>query len=140
MNLGKSASGCNNAGENAGVLYHEWGHGLDQNDGGGYDIPTEGYADVNSLVLTHSSCIGRGWLVSSFCGPAGDRCLTCRGANDADWNARTSRTPATPANWVAAFCPPPNGTPSPCGYEQHCEGNLVDQVIWDLAGRSPRRG
>jgi hypothetical protein len=38
-------------------------------------------------------------------------------------------------NWVAAFCPPFIGSPAPCGYEQHCEGNLVGQVIWDLAAR-----
>jgi hypothetical protein len=134
INLARSGNGCTNMGESAGVLYHEWGHGLDQNDGGDYDVPTEGYADVNSLVLTHSSCIGR-YRVATFCGPAGDPCLTCQGANDDDWNARTSHTPATPVNWVAAFCPPFVGTPAPCGYEQHCEGNLVGQVIWDLAVR-----
>jgi hypothetical protein len=30
--LGTSGTVCSNAAESAGVLYHEWGHGLDQND------------------------------------------------------------------------------------------------------------
>ena len=37
VNFFKSGGGCNNTGEIAAVFLHEWGHGLDQNDGGGTD-------------------------------------------------------------------------------------------------------
>src|SRR5215831_18661614 len=34
LNMYRAGGGCSNTGELAGVLTHEWGHGLDQNDGG----------------------------------------------------------------------------------------------------------
>jgi hypothetical protein len=120
-------------GENAGVLYHEWGHGLDQNDGGDYDSPAEGYADVNSVVLTRDSCVGRGYGDTHVCFPPGDPCLTCTSNTELDWNARASHTPATPA-WVAAFCGQ-TALGGPCGFLDLCESNLVGQTIWDLATR-----
>jgi hypothetical protein len=67
------------------VFLHEWGHGLDQNDGGGYDNPSEAYADVTSFLVTHQSCIGRGFT-SSNCTGNGNACLNCTGVRDQDWD------------------------------------------------------
>ena len=36
INMHQGSTGCTNTGENHGILIHEWGHGYDQNDGGGY--------------------------------------------------------------------------------------------------------
>uniref|UniRef100_UPI00325FA66F hypothetical protein n=1 Tax=Sphingomonas sp. TaxID=28214 RepID=UPI00325FA66F len=62
VNFYKSGGGCNNTGEIAGVFLHEWGHGLDQNDGGGFDNPSEAYADVTSImgpVTKRAVCVRR---------------------------------------------------------------------------------
>src|SRR5262249_42327008 len=40
VNFFKSGGGCANTGEIAGVFLHEWGHGLDENDGGDFDNPS----------------------------------------------------------------------------------------------------
>jgi len=132
VNFYKSGSGCNNTGEIAGVSLHEWGHGLDQNDGGGYDNPSEAYADVVAIMATHVSCMGRGFRQSGNCGGYGDTCLNCSGVRDLDWDKRASRTPATPANFVATRCSSGGG---PCGRAVHCEGYVAGQTMWDLAVR-----
>jgi len=60
VNFFKSGGGCNNTGEIAAVFLHEWGHGLDQNDGGGFDSPSEAYGDITSLILSPSSAVANG--------------------------------------------------------------------------------
>src|SRR5262249_42036323 len=105
VNFYKSGGGCNNTGEIAGVFLREWGHGLDQNDGGGYDVPSEAYADVTSLLLTHQSCIGRGFHPLSLCGGYGNACITCTGVREVDWDQRANHTPSTPAGFVSSNCP-----------------------------------
>ena len=125
-----AASGCRNTGEIAGVFLHEWGHGLDQNDGGGYDNPSEAYADITSFLLTHSSCIGRGFSTSN-CTGYGNACRSCTGVRDQDWAQRNAGAPQTPSNWPAS-CPAGTG---PCGREAHCEAYLAGETLWDLAVR-----
>lgn len=50
---------CNNTGEIADVVYHEWGHGLDQATGGIDDYPfSEGIGDVTSMLITGSPLVG----------------------------------------------------------------------------------
>jgi len=132
VNFFKSGGGCNNTGEIAGVFLHEWGHGLDNNDGGGYDDPTESYADITALMSTHVSCVGRGFYQSGNCGGYGDACLNCTGIRDQDWNMHASHTPATPAGFVQSNC---GGGDSPCGREQHCETYVAAEALWDLAVR-----
>jgi hypothetical protein len=136
--FGWTADPCNNGGANVGNIYHEWGHGLDQNDGGNYDVPTEGYADVVAILQTRDSCVFRGLSLPSLgpCGPSGNACVTsCFGGRDLDWNAHALHTPSTATNWVVPFCELSPGFPAPCGYEQHCEGQLVGETFWDLATR-----
>jgi hypothetical protein len=132
VNFFKSGGGCNNSGEIAGVFLHEWGHGLDANDGGSYDNPTEAYADITALVSTHVSCVGRGFYQSGNCSGYGDACLNCTGIRDQDWNAHASHTPATPQGFATNDCP---GGDGPCGKEQHCEAYVSAEAIFDLATR-----
>lgn len=133
VNFFKSGGGCNNTAELAGVTLHEWGHGLDQNDGGDFDSPAEGYADIVAIMQTHASCIGRGFRQFGNCGGYGDACLSCSGVREQDWDAHASHTPATPANFVQVRCP--GGGGGPCGRADHCEGHVGAQTLWDLAVR-----
>jgi len=132
VNFYKSGGGCNNTGEIAGVFLHEWGHGLDNFDGGGYDNPSEAYADITAFMSTHVSCVGRGFFQSGNCGGYGDACLNCTGIRDDDWNAHASHQPHTPANFLQPNC---GGGGGPCGREVHCEGYVSAEALWDLAVR-----
>lgn len=50
---------CNNTGEIADVVYHEWGHGLDDNTGGIADGAfSEGIGDIVSMLITNSPQLG----------------------------------------------------------------------------------
>src|SRR5438093_7526897 len=132
LNMYKSGGGCNNTGEIAGVVQHEWGHGLDSNDGGGYDDPTEAYADITEFMADHTSCIGRGFWQSQQCGGYGNPCLNCTGIRDQDWDQRQNHAPSTPAGFIQNNC---GGGDGPCGGEQHCEGYVSAEAMWDLAAR-----
>ena len=131
VNFFKSGGGCANTGELAGAFLHEWGHGLDENDGGGFDIPSEAYADVTAFMSTHVSCIGRGFIPMN-CSGYGDTCLSCTGVRDQDWAAHESNTPATPAGFVTTYCEIGSGA---CGREAHCESHVGAETLWDLAVR-----
>jgi subtilisin-like proprotein convertase family protein len=131
LNFFHSGGGCANTGEIAGVFLHEWGHGLDQNDGGGTDNPGEAYGDTMALMSTHVSCIGRGFEPGVNCGGYGNACLNCTGIRDQDWDKRNNHTPSTPAGFISTCS---SGT-GPCGKEVHCEGYLAAETMWDLANR-----
>ncbi|RMG45693.1 MAG: hypothetical protein D6718_06775 [Acidobacteria bacterium] len=132
VNMYREGGGCSNTGTNMGVLVHEWGHGMDENDGGGYDNPSEGYADVTNILESHESCIGRGFYESGTCSGYGDACLSCTGIREMDWDKRESHTPATPAGFSQNNC---GGGGDPCGKEPHCGSYIVSEAIWDLATR-----
>ena len=132
VNFFRSSAGCNNTGELAGVFLHEWGHGLDQNDGGNFDNPSEAYADITSFMQTHVSCIGRGFFKNGNCGGYGNSCLTCTGVRDQDWDHRVNHTPSTPADFGLNHC---SGGGGPCGLEEHCEGYISGEALWDFAAR-----
>ncbi len=132
VNFYRSGGGCGNTGELQGVFVHEWGHGLDQNDGGGYDNTSESYADVVAIFEARLSCVGRGFYLSQTCSGYGDTCLTCTGIRDMDWNARTQHTPATPQNFLTNNC---GGGGGPCGKEVHCESYPSSEAMFDLATR-----
>lgn len=144
---------CGNTGEIPGVSLHEWGHGMDDNDGSGGDSPpVETRADWTAILQTHQSCAGGGFFLSSLgCGEAsggagyncdgyGDCCLDCSGIRDADWDKHNSHTPWTVANnaasggsvWDSCGSGSYNG---PCGWEDHCESGIATQALWDLAVR-----
>ena len=133
LNFFKSGGGCGNTGEIAGVFLHEWGHGLDQNDGGGSGNPGEAYSDITALMSTHVSCIGRGFFASppTNCTGYGNACLNCTGIRDQDWDKRANHVPST----VSVFIPGCSSGGGPCGKEVHCEGYLAGETLWDLATR-----
>jgi trimeric autotransporter adhesin len=134
LNFFRSGGGCRNTGELAGVSLHEYGHGLDSNDGNG--AATEGgtgeaYGDITAAIALHASCIGPGFLGSN-CGGYGDACTACTGVRDIDWAKRVSNTPATVSNFTQVRCPAGSG---PCGKEVHCESYVPSQAVWDFANR-----
>lgn len=127
---------CSNTGEIAGVLDHEWGHGLDNNDAlPSISNPGEGIADVYAALRLNESCIGRGFYTAgNQCGDD-DPCIDCDGVRDIDWAERQSGQPHDIA-WIDANCAPPFlGDPGPCGGGIHCEGAVYSEAIWDLVHR-----
>ena len=134
LNFFKSGGGCANTGEIAGVSLHEFGHGIDQNDGTG-TAPEggtgESYGDTTAIIALHNSCIGPGFLGSN-CGGYGDACTACTGVRDADFAKHVANTPATVANFTQVRCGAGSG---PCGKEVHCESYVPTEAIWDFANR-----
>src|SRR5882724_193554 len=139
LNFFKSGGGCNNTGQIAGVSLHEFGHGIDQNDGTGTapDGATgESYGDTTALIALHDSCVGEGFLGGN-CAGYGDACTACTGVRDADYAKHASNTPATTANFISPHCPAAGlGAGSgPCGKEVHCESYVPTETMWDVANR-----
>jgi hypothetical protein len=137
LNFFKSGGGCSNTGMIAGVSLHEFGHGIDQNDGTGTapDGATgESYGDTTALIALHDSCLGEGFLGSN-CAGYGDACTACTGVRDADFAKHTSDTPATADNFIRVHCPAASGGAGPCGKEVHCESYVPTETIWDFANR-----
>ena len=132
INFYTSGGGCGNTGEIGGVIHHEYGHGIDQMDGGGYDNPSEAYADVVAIIQERLSCVGRGFRPGQNCSGYGDTCLDCTGIREMDWDKRVSHTPATPANFIQPNC---GGGSGACGREVHCESYPPSEAVFDLAFR-----
>ncbi len=125
----RSSEVCSNPGELAGVLDHEWGHGLDDNDANGaVSFPAEGIADLYAALRLDRSCVGRGFFANGMlCGGYGDPCTPasgCTGVRDIDWANHASGQPHG-VDWALANC---NDTP-------HCLGLLNAEAVWDLATR-----
>ncbi len=80
LNFFRSGGGCQNTGEIPGISLHEWGHGMDSNDGKApADKGTgETYGDFSAVLQTHQSCVGGGFF-SNNCDGYGDACRSCRG-------------------------------------------------------------
>jgi hypothetical protein len=131
-----SGSQCRNTGEIAGVVDHEWGHGMD-NNGVNANIanPGEGIADVHAILRIQSSCMGRGFFKNGNCGGYGDPCTDCSGIRDLDWAKHQSGQPHD-LDWINANCP---GGGGPCANEVHCEGYVVGETSWDLFARDFRQ-
>ncbi len=138
VNFYRSGGGCGNTGEIEGVSLHEYGHGLDSNDGNG-SSPENGtgetYGDWTAALGTHTSCIGPGFLGSN-CSGYGDACTSCTGVRDIDWGKRASNTPHTVANYTQTRCPTsPIGYVGPCNREGHCESYISSEALWDFVNR-----
>ncbi|HXT20224.1 MAG TPA: pre-peptidase C-terminal domain-containing protein, partial [Thermoanaerobaculia bacterium] len=154
LNFFKSGGGCANTGELPGVSLHEWGHGMDTNDGNG-DPPDNGtgeaYGDISAMLAIHSSCTGNGFLPSN-CGGYGNACTACTGVRDTDWAKHSRNTPSTVDNFTRTTCPAPNANNpnyvGPCGAdaiarggalatrrEGHCESLVASEAMWDFVNR-----
>jgi trimeric autotransporter adhesin len=137
INFYRSGGGCGNTGEIEGVSLHEYGHGLDSNDGNG-SSPDNGtgetYGDWTAALATHTSCVGSGFLGSN-CGGYGDACTSCTGVRDIDWGKRASNTPHTVANFTQPRCPTTFSYFGPCSREGHCESYVSSEALWDFVNR-----
>jgi len=133
LSMYRAGDGCANTGQVQGVVVHEWGHGLDQNDGGGYDSPSEAYADVVAIFESRDSCVGSGFKPGQNCTGYGDTCLDCTGIREMDWDRRNAHTPATPSGFVMQNCV--FGGTSPCGKPEHCASHVLSETMYDLATR-----
>ena len=155
LNFFRSGGGCSNTGELPGVSLHEWGHGLDQNDGNGSQAENgsgESYGDFSATLQTHDSCLGSGFLPGTTCSGYGDTCTACSGVRDIDYAQHILNTPATVDNFTRVRCPSVSNTyVGPCGQdaiargltagptnqtrEGHCESYVSSEALWDLAAR-----
>jgi hypothetical protein len=62
VNFFSAGGGCGNTGLISDVMYHEWGHGLDENTGGIDDgAYSEGFGDILSMIMTNDSKLGPGF-------------------------------------------------------------------------------
>jgi hypothetical protein len=137
VNFFRSGGGCGNTGEIEAVSLHEYGHGLDNNDGNG-SAPDKGtgetYGDFTAALATHSSCIGPGFRTTN-CGGYGDACTGCTGVRDIDWAKHSSGVPHTVGNFTQTRCPTTFSYFGPCSREGHCESYVSSEALWDLANR-----
>jgi hypothetical protein len=117
-NFYRSGGGCNNTGEIADVMQHEWGHGLDGNTNGGDSATGEATADHVAMMVTHSSIIGPYFRTSGSGVRQLDKTLDPKG------NLTRSN--------ASSRCGSGSCT-GPLGLECHCEGEIYGQAGWDLA-------
>jgi hypothetical protein len=137
VNFVRAGGGCANTGELAGIVDHEFAHGLDNNAGDPTIArPGEAMGHVLTALRQQDSCIGRGFLPAQNCGGYGDPCTACNGIEDVDYARHASASPHGLA-FIQASCPA-FGTRGPCDREQHCEALIVAEAIWDLATRDLR--
>ncbi len=135
---------CSNAGELASVIYHEWGHALD--DFTGNNILEKGsgeaLADTFALLETHDPCIGNNFHPGEPCPGCNPECT---GVRDLDafstGGISTVARPDTVTDDSGIDCDrfecpyyneffPYQG---PMGYEGHCESLIASSANWDLA-------
>jgi hypothetical protein len=118
VNFFRSSGACNNTGEIADVMQHEWGHGLDFAtllDPGSFEgARSEGLSDVVAFLSTHDPNLGPYFRRGN---PAG-----IRNADEA------TGTTLTVSN-IVDECPGGGGA---SGGEVHCEGVLFSQLFWHL--------
>ena len=137
LNFFRSGGGCGNTGELPGVSLHEWGHGMDSNDGNGSSTDNgtgETYGDFSAALSTHASCTGAGFIGSN-CGGYGNACTSCTGIRDIDWAKHSANVPSTVSNFTQVRCPAAGGYPGPCNREGHCESLVSSEALWDFAAR-----
>lgn len=118
VNFYRSGGGCNNTGEIADVMQHEWGHGIDNETLGGDSATGEGTADHVAFLMQRDPVIGPYFRT------------TGSGVRHLDWRVNT-RGLLTRDN-VGSKC----GTGScsgALGYQCHCEGEIYGQTGWDLS-------
>ena len=131
----RSGGGCTNAGEISSILFHEWGHGLDDNTGGPSSDGGTGEAvgDTFAFLQTRDGCIGRNLTPGVDC----YNCQACTGVRDvADFStsgpaivakASTAKDNAGMDCDRFACNGPFHG---PLGYEGHCESYIASSANW----------
>ncbi|MCA9726850.1 MAG: M36 family metallopeptidase [Candidatus Eisenbacteria bacterium] len=101
---GCSGAGCANTGEIQGIIFHEYGHGVQKNLLGsqGDEGLGEGNADVLANFLTAESVIGRGFCLTNCTG----------GIRNSDNNLQY---------------------PQDLTGEVHADGRIIAGVVWDVS-------
>jgi hypothetical protein len=147
LNFVKSDTNCNNSGEIGDVLCHEWGHGLDANDGGPDKTPSnekasgEAYGDFLGVLMLEDACIGQGIKKTAICYNCPSSCHGVRYIAmrfDDDNNPDTPDVPVTPQNIENNNGPNcdrfacPYGYRGIMGYEGHCESYIASGALWDM--------
>jgi hypothetical protein len=141
LNFYRSGSGCGNTGEIAAVSLHEYGHGLDSNDGSGFSSDGgtgEAYADVTAALMLRDSCIGPGFRATN-CGGYGDACGPPRPRSAYPLLRRRPPPPRSPArrspSTATASSPAQTGRWSLSTRRPWCRGTLgaMTQVQVSLA-------
>jgi Zn-dependent metalloprotease len=119
-NFFRSGGGCNNTGTIADVMYHEWGHGLDQNTNLGDGSTGEATGDITAMHVTHDARIGPYFDVT--------------GPPVRDLESSRVGYVAKPSA-LDTYCVACTGqcTNGPYGHEVHCEGEIYGQTEWDLS-------
>lgn len=142
VNFFASGGGCSNTGELAGLIVHEWGHGMDHNSGGTADDKGSGEAvgDTFAFLETKDSCIGRNFRPGTNC----FNCSDCTGVRDvANFGIGGTATIARPSTIAddagldcdRYACPYTSGGEpyrGPMGYQGHCESLIASSANWDL--------
>lgn len=137
VNFIQSGCGCANTGELSDVIFHEWGHGFDDNTGGpaGEDGSGEAVGDTFAFLQNRNSCIGEGFTTSNC-----HNCDSCTGVREmGPFSLDGSATLASPDSvednngidcdrWSC-----PLSYSGPMGYEGHCESYIASTANWDLA-------
>ena len=91
VNFYRQGGGCGNTGEIAAIFDHEWGHGIDNNQGNtSISSPGEAIADIYALLRLDTSCIGRGFNIGVNCDGYGDGCTQCTGVREVDFARHVS--------------------------------------------------
>lgn len=103
VNFYRAAGGCTNIAQIADVVYHEYGHGINQftyAPAGPSGSEGEGFADFNAATITNNPDIGRGFFG---------------------------------ANTILRTCDNNRQYPAPeCGGEVHCEGEVIAGALWHM--------
>jgi len=148
INFYREGGGCRNTGEIAAVFDHEWGHGMDDHDGGPFSNSSEGYADIASMYRLWASCVGYGFFFppAGSCGLTSDGTganedeaqqgapvcdLDCSGVRDADYLKIANGQPLGAA-FMCASCV---GGSGPCGRQVHCAGTATREAAWNFVAR-----
>jgi len=137
VNFFRSGGGCWNTGELPGVSLHEYGHGLDANDGTAASNGGSGetYGDITALLQTHNSCMGNGFMGGN-CSGYGDACKECTGVRQLDYAKHASKAPVVPSqldDTTGYHCTSGGTCVGPCGYECHCESYISSEAVYELA-------
>jgi hypothetical protein len=120
VNFYRSGGGCNNTGEIADVMHHEYGHGIDLDTQGGDGATGEATADIVAIHMTHHPWIGPGFHTD--------------GDPVRDLDANTSPSGFLTTSNVTSVCSTTcDCSFGPLGAEIHCEGEIYGQAAWELA-------
>ncbi|MEM7249239.1 MAG: hypothetical protein AAF533_28250, partial [Acidobacteriota bacterium] len=116
VNFFRSGGGCNNTGDIADVMQHEWGHNIDIATNPGFETArSEGISDVIAFLSTHDPNLGPYFLQGNINGIR---------------NADETVVPIKTAGNIDMECGP---GPGALGRQQHCEGGIISQTNWRMA-------